>query len=183
MGRKPVNKFTWSSIGLKEGTEFRLFDVKIPFLYDITVESTNPNVAKVGTTLQYYAKSESDLDVIRKELENDLFRYRVLRTEKATRQLTEWCPRCHGKGTPKIETKDARDYKERTWRNKDQKAGKERTPEFWLTYTHTRSKKCRIRQYVNTPYPAYKQNNIEIEKYFFPNVLDLIEKESIHSEQ
>ena len=50
-----------------------------------------------------------------------------------------------------------------------------RSEEYWLTFTHkiadnnkTRYKKCRIRQYTNIPDPAYKQNNIEIEKFFFP---------------
>lgn len=178
LGRKPINKFTVSSIGLEEGTEFRLFDVKIPFLYDITVESTSPNVSKIGTTLEYYAKSESDLDAIRKQLENDRFIYKILKIEQATRQLTDLCLRCHKRGTPKIEKKDTRDYKEKTWRNKDQTPRKERLPELWLTYTHTKSEKCRICQYVNTPYPAYKKNNIEIEKYFFPNVIMNMEKDS-----
>lgn len=183
LGRKPINNFTWSSVGFKEGTEFRLFDVKVPFIYDITIESTNPEVAKVGTTLQYYAKSESEIGEIRKQLANDRFKYKVLKIENATRQLTDWCPRCRGRGTPKIEKKNTSAYKTRTWRNKDQRPTKERAPEFWLTYTHSKSKKCRVRQYINTPYPSYKQNNIEIEKYFFPNVLDLIESGLFYSEQ
>ena len=159
--------------------EFKLYDVKVPFIHSITVEIVNPNLAKAHTTWEYFAKSASDLEAITKEIENHPFGLKVIKIEEATRQLTDLCPRCHNRGTPKIEKKDTRDNRERSWRNKEETTRKERPPEFWLTYTHTKSKKCRIRQYVNTPYPAYKQNKIEIEKYFFPFVLEHMQNGSI----
>jgi len=116
------------------------------------------------------------LDAIKRHLENDPFGYKIIKIEDSTRPLTDLCPRCHRRGTPKIEMKNTRDSRLRTYRNKDETLRKERPPELWLTYTHTRSKKCRIRQYVNTPYPAYKKNKIDIERYFFPYVLELIKK-------
>jgi hypothetical protein len=70
LGRKPKNKFIETSIAFQKGTEFRLYDVKVPFVYSITVEIINPNLAKAHTTWEYYAKSEADLDAITKEIKN-----------------------------------------------------------------------------------------------------------------
>ncbi len=176
MGRRPKNTFIETSYAFERGTEFRLYDVKVPYIHAITLETTNPTIAKAQTTREYFAKSDSDLKAISKQIENDPFGYKIIKIEDGTRQLTDLCPRCHTRGTPKIERKSTRDNRQRLWRNKDEAPRTERPPELWLTYTHTRSKKCRIRQYVNTPYPAYKKNNIDIEKYFFPYVLECIKK-------
>jgi hypothetical protein len=180
VGRKPKNEFIESSYAFERGTEFRLFSVKVPFIHTITLETTNPNIVKTGTTREYYAVTEQDLAAIRKEVENDPFGFRIVKIEESTRKLIDFCPRCDQRGTPKIEKKDTRDNRERTWRNKDETTRTERPVEFWLTYTHTRSKKCRICQYVNTPYPSYKQNNLDIENYFFPQVLEFIKKGSVY---
>lgn len=171
MGRKPKNKFIETNIAFEKGTEFRLFDVTIPFVYSITVEIVNPNLTKAQTTWEYYAKSPSDMDRITKEIENDPFGLKVIKIEESTRKFTDVCPRCGEKGVPKIEKKDTSDKRERSWRHKEKTPRKEKPSEFWLTYTHSRLKKCRICQYVNTPAPAYKKNYIDISKYFFPQVI------------
>lgn len=151
----------------------------MPFLYAITVETNDPNNAKMQTTWEYFVKLDSNLDGLIKEIESKL--YKVIKVEPAVRQFTDLCPRCHSRGVPKIEKKDTHDNRVRSWRNKkqDEESKKERPPEFWLTYTHTKSKKCRICQYVNTPNPAYKRNNIDIEKYFFPYIVENMQKGSI----
>ena len=153
----------------------------MPFLYAITVETNDPNIATAQTTWEYFLKDDSHLEVLKKEIESQPFRVKVIKVEPAVRQLIDLCPRCHKRGVPKIEKKNTRDNRQRSWRNKeqDEKSKKERPPEFWLTYTHSKSKKCRIRQYVNTPYPAFKQNKIDIEQYFFPYVLERMKKGSI----
>ena len=154
----------------------------MPFLYAITVQTNDPNNAKMHTTWEYHVKDDSNLDGLIKEIESqDYFKVRVIKVEPAVRQHTDLCPRCHMRGIPKIEKKDTRDYRQRSWRNKeqDEESKRERPPEFWLTYTHTKSKKCRICQYVNTPAPAYKRNKIDIEKYFFPHIIGNMERDSI----
>lgn len=165
----------------KENSKIRRYDVKMPFLYAITVETNDPNIAKMQTTWEYFVKSDSNLDGLIKEIESQPYKVKVIKVEPAVRQLTDLCPRCHKRGIPKIEKKDTRDNRERSWRNKeqDEESKKERPPEFWLTYTHTKSKKCRICQYMNKPYPAYKRNKIDIDKYFFPHVLEHMKKGSI----
>lgn len=177
MGRKPKNKFIETSLAFKEGTEFRLYDVKIPFVYTVTIETTDPNLMRAQTTYEYYTKSASNLDILTKETENH--GYKVIEIKESVRPFTDLCPRCHKVGIPKIEKKDTRDNRQRSWRNKESTSKKDRPPEFWLTYIHTKSKKCRICQYTNTPYPAFKQNKIDIGKYFFPHVLERMKKSSI----
>ena len=151
----------------------------MPFLYAITVETNDPNNAKMQATWEYFVKHDSDLNGLIKAIESQS--YKVIKTEPAVRQLTDLCPRCHMRGVPKIEKKDTRDNRQRSWRNKeqDEESKKERPPEFWLTYTHTKSKKCRICQYLNTPYPAYKQNYIDIEEYLFPFIMGNMKNGSI----
>ena len=181
MGRKPKNEFIEAGLAFKENLKIKRYDVKIPFLYAITVETTDPNFAKAQTTWEYFLKDDSNLDELIKEIESQSFKVKVIKVEPAVKQLIDLCPRCYKRGVPKIEKKNTRDNRERSWRNKDQseESKKDRPPEFWLTYTHNKSKKCRIRQYVNTPYPAYKQNKIEIEKYFFPLVIEHLKNGSI----
>lgn len=165
----------------KENSQIRRYDVEMPFLYSITVETNNPNIEKMQTTLEYFVKPDSNLDGLIKEIESQPYKVKVIKIEPAIRQITDLCPRCKMRGVPKIEKKDTHDYRQRSWRNKepDEASKKERPPEFWLTYIHNKSKKCRIRQYLNTPYPAYKQNKIDIEPYFFPYVLEHMKKGSI----
>lgn len=180
MGRKPKNEFIETSLAFKEDSKFRRYDVKMPFLYAITVETNDPNIAKMQTTWEYFVKSDSNLDGLIKEIESQPYKVKVIKVEPAVRQHTDLCPRCHKRGVPKIEKKNTSDNRERSWRNKENTSSqKKREPEYWLTYTHTRTKKCRIRQYMNTPYPTYKQNKIDIEKYFFHNIIGNMKNGSI----
>ncbi|MGQ0795615.1 MAG: hypothetical protein ACT4N5_05460 [Nitrosopumilaceae archaeon] len=141
MGRKPKNTFTEATIAFEKETEFRLYDVKIPFVYSITVEINNPNLVKAQTTWECYARSSAELETIVKQIENDPTGFKVIKVKESTR-------------IPRM-------------------------PEFWLTFTHSRSKKCRIRQYVNTPYPAYKENDIDITKYLFPQVIGNLKRKTL----
>ena len=180
MGRPPKNQFEEASLAFAEGVKIKKYDIKMPFLYALTVETNDPNNAKMQTTWEYFVKPISNLDGLIKEIENDeSFKVKVIKVEPATRPLIDLCPRCHKHGVPKIEKKNTRDNRERTWRNKeDTSTKKERPTEYWLTYTHSKHKKCRIRQYVNTPNPAYKTNKISIEDYFFPMVIGNMKKGS-----
>jgi len=179
MGRKPINKFIEAGLAFREDSKFKKYDEKIPFVYAITVETNDPNNAKMQTTWEYFLKDDSKLNELIKEIESQPFKVKVIKVEPAVRPFTDLCPRCHKRGVPKIEKKNTSDNRERSWRNKEKTSSqKKREPEFWLTYTHSRTKKCRIRQYVNTPYPAFKQNKIDIEKYFFPHIIGNLKKGS-----
>ncbi|CUR51020.1 protein of unknown function [Nitrosotalea devaniterrae] len=180
MGRKPKNEFTEASLAFQEDTIIKKYNVKMPFLYALTVETNDPNIAKAQTTWEYFVKPVSNLDGVIKEIENNQsFKVKVIKVEPAVRELIDLCPRCHKRGVPKIEKKNTRDNRTRTWRNKeDTSTKKERPVEYWLTYTHSNHKKCRVCQYLNTPDPAYKKNGIAIEKYFFPYVIGNLKKGS-----
>ncbi|MGB6463917.1 MAG: hypothetical protein WBF38_06820 [Nitrosotalea sp.] len=179
MGRKPKNEFIEASLAFEEGSKIKKYDVKMPFLYALTVETNDPNNAKMQTAWEYFVKDDSNLDGLIKEIESQPFKVKVIKIEPAVRPITDLCPRCHKRGVPKIEKKNTSDNRERSWRNKEKTSSqKKREPEFWLTYTHTRTKKCRICQYMNIPHPAYKRNKIEIEKYFFPQVIGEMKKGS-----
>jgi hypothetical protein len=180
LGRKPKNKFIEAGLVFKEGSKIRRYDVQMPFLYALTVETNDPNNAIMQTTWEYFLKDDSNLDGLIKEIESQPFKVKVIKVEPAIRQITDLCPRCHNSGVPKIEKKNTSDNRERSWRNKEKTSSqKKREPEFWLTYTHSRTKKCRISQYVNTPNPAYKPNSIDIEKYIFPYVIGNMKNGSV----
>jgi hypothetical protein len=173
LGRPPTNEFTEASLAFKEDTKIKKYSVKMPFLYSLTVETNDPNNTKMHTKWEYFVKPISKLDGLIKEIENNQsFKIKVIKVELAVRELIDLCPRCKKHGVPKIEKKNTLDNRERSWRNKENTSTKKERPiEYWLTYTHSKDKKCRICQYLNTPDPAYKKNSIAIEKYFFPMVI------------
>ena len=177
LGRKPKNKFIEATLAFEEGSNIQVYDVQIPFVYKLTASPSDEN--RGYYEWEYIVKPPVDVTMLVNEIEKQ--GYKVTKVEPAVRKLINLCPRCHGRGIPKIEKKDTSDNRERSWRNKEQdkESKKERPPEFWLTYIHTKSKKCRIRQYVNTPYPAFKQNKIDIAEYFFPRVLERMKKISV----
>jgi hypothetical protein len=173
LGRRPKNKFEDATLVFQEGLKIKRYDVKMPFLYDVTVQINDPDYAKAHTRREYFVGENSNLDELVKEIESDQS-FRVIKVEPAVRQFIDLCPRCHKSGVPKIEKKNVSDNRERSWRNKDEEKAplpKEREPEFWFTYTHSKMKKCRICQYENYPTPAYKHNTINIEQYFYPQVI------------
>jgi len=47
MGGKPSNSFQEQTIEFQKGTEYRLFDVKLPCLSKVTFETTDPNIVKI----------------------------------------------------------------------------------------------------------------------------------------
>ncbi len=179
LGRNPINKFIEAILYFEEGGKVKTFDVKVPFCYAMTVETSDPNIAKARVTWEYFLKDGSKLDELIKEIESQPFKVKVVRVEPVTRQLIDLCPRCHKHGVPKIEKKNTSDNRARSWRNKEETLEKkERPPEYWLTYTHSKRKKCRICQYINTPNPSYKKNTLDIERYFFPRVVGEMKRNS-----
>ncbi len=152
----------------------KVFDIEVPFVYKFQL---TPIGSTWYTEQEYNIKQSDDISTVVNNLEKQ--GYKVTKIEPSVRKMIDLCPKCHKRGVPKIEKKNTHDNRERSWRNKEETSTRNgRLPEYWLTYTHSKFKKCRIRQYVNTPDPAYKKNNIEIEKYFFPMVLGNLKKGS-----
>ena len=131
MGRKPINAFVEAGLSFADNFKVKRYDIKMPFLYDITVESNDPSIAKFQTTGEYHAKDQSDLDRRIRELESqERFKLKVIKVEPAVRQLIDLCPKCHMRGIPKIEKKDTRDNRERSWRYQQSITRKERLPKY-----------------------------------------------------
>lgn len=163
MGRPPKNKFEEAYLVFDEKTIVRTFDIEVPFVYKFTIL----NDKNWYTEQDYYVKHPDDIPLIKENLAKS--GYTVSKVEPSTRKIIDLCSKCHKRGIPKIEKKNVNDNRERTWRNKEEISTRTTRPlEYWLVCTHSKYEKCRIRQYVNTPYPAYKKNDIDIEKYFFP---------------
>jgi hypothetical protein len=185
MGRKTKNRSKQVHLAFKEGSTIQEYYVEIPFIYRLTMTPTEMGQTGEETKL-FFVKPDSNLDGLIKEIENK-YPYKIVNGEKHTERWTDLCPRCHLSGIPKIEMKDADDSRVRSEKDRQEAfTKKERPSEYWLTYTHkiavegkTKYKKCRIRQYENTPDPVYKQNKIPIERYFFPNILENIKNDSI----
>lgn len=177
MGRKPKNKFEEAYLAFDEGTTIRVFDIRVPFVYKFTVK---PASLAWHTEREFHIKKPEDIPLIVHDIERQ--GYKVTKIEPSVRKMLDLCPKCHMRGTPKIEKKDAHDRRTRRPTHlgeiEKNKVQSERPEEYWLTYTHSKHKKCRIRQYVNMPEPAYKKNDIDIEKYFFPMVIGNLKKGS-----
>ncbi|MEO9306698.1 MAG: hypothetical protein ABI342_00120 [Nitrososphaera sp.] len=163
MTRPPKNKFEEAYLVFDKKIIVRVFDIVVPFVHKFTI-GLNPSWY---TEREYHIKKSEDMLLVEDDIKKQ--GYEIMKIEPSVRKIIDLCPKCHKRGIPKIEKKDTRDNRERTWRTKEETSPrKERSPEYWLVYTHSRHEKCRVRQYVNTPDPAYKKNDIDIEKYFFP---------------
>lgn len=174
MGRKPKNKFEEAYLAFDENTSIRIFSIQVPFIYKFTVTP----IGQTGyTEWEYYIKQREDVPSVAEDLDKQ--GYKVLKTEPAVRKILDLCPKCHRRGVPKIEKKDTSDNRQRSWRYQEETSRKKRLPEYWLVYTHSKDKKCRIWQYVNTPDPSYKRNQMEFERYCFPMVLEHMKKGSL----
>jgi hypothetical protein len=182
VGRKPKNRFVEGTIAFEKGTELKIYDVKLPFSVKVTykakVSEKLDGSPKYAESEMYVTKPLSEKKMIRKEIQK--MGYKVVKIEAQTVKFSDLCPQCFRSGVPKIARKDTSDNRNRTWRNKVKKSRTKRPDEFWLVYSHKeKPKKCRIQQAVNTPYPAFKKNlrkNIDISKYYFPQVIGLIKK-------
>lgn len=177
MGRKPKNKFE-ESYFFDEDTTIRVFDIQVPFVYKFTVTP----IGQTGwTEWEYHIPRSEDVPLVAGEIESK--GYKVTKIEPSIRKMLDLCPRCHSRGIPKIEKKDSHDRRTRRPTHLGEvernEIHSERQEEYWLVYVHSRNKKCRIRQYVNTPDPAYKKNDIEIERYFFPMILNDMKRGSL----
>ena len=169
-----ANEVKVRCIDFEKGVDILEYDVRLPSTYSITVETTNPSITKVWTTLEFSLKPGSTLDELIKGIENRVYfsmDVKVTKVEKAIRPFTDLCPRCHELGKPKIVKKDTRDNRVRTGRYGEHSLPPKRPDEYWLTYVHAKSKKCRIRQFMNLPYPSYKENSIDISEHLFPCVI------------
>jgi len=175
MGRKPINTFEETSFGFKKGTEYRMFDVKIPFSSMVTHGPTDPKTAQwTSEELIHFPHTEKDR--ITKLFQDKGFH--VLKIEPHTVKIPGFCPKCKNHGVPKIEKKNTQDKRPRTWRDKDEKPPKDRFPEFWLTFKHDSASKCRISRFWPFPYPHFQPNkkmNFDFKKFVFPYALDDLE--------
>src|SRR5437667_11559589 len=107
LGRKTKNTFIEATLAFKEDSIIKRYDVKMPFLYLMRLETNDPNYTKAQTTREYFLKDHSKLDELIKEIESQPIKVKVIKVEQAVRQLTDLCPRCHKRGVPKIEKKDS----------------------------------------------------------------------------
>ena len=168
MGRKPSNSFQEMTVELKKGTEFRMFDVKLPLSCKVIFETTDPKIVKLQ------GEQVVNIPLNEKTRITKLFQdkgYRVLKIEPYAMQVAELCPSCHNRGVPKIEPKNTIDTRERKWRNKDPRQLQPREQEYWLSFTHNSRKKCKISRYLPNPYPSWKRqknSNIPYTKFLFP---------------
>jgi len=168
MGRKPSNIYQETSIALQKGTEFRLFDVKLPLSCKVTFETTDPNIVKAQSD-QAVNIPPTEKDRITKLFEDK--GYRVIKIEPLTIQIPGLCPSCSKKGTPKIEKKNAKDERNRNWKFRDEVPRKYKPDEYWLVFVHNSRKKCRISRFLPLPYPSWrkqKDSPFPYTKFMFP---------------
>jgi len=168
LGRKPSNKFQETTIAFKKGTEFRLFDVKLPFSSKVTFETTDPKFVK--------AQSDKIVNISPSEKKKitKLFKdngYRVLKIQPFIMQVPEICPTCKKKGVPKIEKKNATDKRDRNWKFRENIPKEPRPHEYWLVFVHNSRSKCRISRFLPQPYPSWRSqtdSKYPYTKFMFP---------------
>ena len=184
MARRPKNKFQESTIAFKKGTEFKLYEVSSPFAtkvtYKMKISAHKDGSPIYGTTSEIVNIPFSKKKEIVKKIKQ--LGYIDVKTEPASLPLTDLCPKCKRKGTPKIEKKNNKDYrvKSHSYRARERK---ERSPyTYWLSYQHkTKPFKHWIKQIDTTPFPRFKANtktdDIEIWRYYFPPVMEILKKQ------
>ncbi len=168
MGRKPSNAFQQQTIEFKEGTEYRLFDVKLPCLSKVTFETTDPKIVKMGGE-EILTIPPFEVEKITKLFEDKGLH--VLNIEPYTMQVPELCPSCQKRGVPKIEKKNTSDQRVRNWKHREEKPRKTRAEEYWLVFNHNSRSKCRISQFIPLPYPSWKtqkNSNFPYMKFMLP---------------
>lgn len=179
LGRKRKNDFEVFYLDMDPSLKILTYNLKVPFTYSLTVETNDPKIAKASTVWEYYVNPISDLEQLIREIESK--KYKVINSEESTRKITDLCPQCHRHGIPKIEKKDNADRRVRNSKYGKESTVSKRPVEYWLSYDHKlKPKKCWISQFTSTPAPAYKYNarkNMEIEKYFFPQVIENMKKD------
>lgn len=184
MGRKPKNQFTEHDIANTPNSEFKLFDVKLPFAVIVEFsERVDPSGKKpftgIGTEIIYKPISEKDKIIVEFKKNG----YDVISINPWTVKFTDFCPACKNSGVSIIQIKDNTDNRNRTWKYQTPRTTPlpKRPKEYWLVYNHkTNPKKCRIQQCITTPHPAFKNNTrkiIDIEKFFFPHCLEWMKQE------
>ena len=176
MGRKPKNLYSVHNIANIQDSQFKLFEVKLPFAVEVTYEvvlnsdQKNPITGRTSEIIYKPISDVNDIFLILKKLG-----YKLRDIEPWTVKLTDICPDCQKNGVPRVEVKNTIDKRHRTWKYEEPHELPTRDNEYWLVYYHKSSRsKCRIQQCIATPHPAFKNNlrkQIDIEKYFFPRCL------------
>ena len=178
MGRKTEKTHQETSIAFKPGTEFRLFEVELPYSVKVTFEITKPPLTHATSDQIIYLPMSEKEKIVNTFEKNG---YNVIHIEPQTIKIPDLCPKCLRRGIPKVEKKDTTDRRVRTWKNKEEKPRKKRPNEYWLTFDHkSKPKKCRIRQFVHSPHPAFrprKSNNIDFMKFLFPYNMPWLENQ------
>jgi len=177
LGRKPKNQFTEHDIANIQDSQFKLFDVKLPFAVKVTYDELLNNDQEnpiTGTASEIIYKSISEKNEI--ILECEKLGFTIISVEPWSVKFTDICPDCRKPGVPRVEVKNTIDKRHRTWKYEEPHYLPKRENEYWLVYYHKSSRsKCRIQQCIATPHPAFKHNSrkqIDIEKYFFPYCLE-----------
>jgi len=173
MGRKPSNKFQETTIAFKKGTEFRLFDVKLPNSVIVTYQ-VQVSAKKDGTPIFGTTTTNVNLPISEKKKITKLFKdkgYRVIKIELQVMQVPEICPTCKKKGVPKIEKKNATDKRYRNWKFRENITKEPRPHEYWLVFVHNSRSKCRISRFLPQPYPSWRSqtdSKYPYTKFMFP---------------
>jgi len=181
VGKKPKNKFQKATIAFKKDTEFKLFQVESPFATKVTYKmkigehkNGSPIIGETSEIFEIPFTNREKIIQRKKELG-----HQIIKIEPATLPLPDLCPKCMQKGVPKIERKNNKDYRipSESYRARERKP--RQTYRYWLTYRHrTKPSKHWIKQIETSPTAHFKQNkktdNIEIWKYYFPQVIGIL---------
>ena len=186
MARKTKNKFEESTLAFEKNTEFRIFDIELPFSVNITFQPILDGHLCPGITSQDVYLPISEKAEIEQKLKK--LGHKVIEIKPSIARVIDQCQRCKRKGIPKIERKDTSDKRERTWRNKDEQPRVKRPDEYWFTYDHkTKPLKCRIMRFVS-PFrsPEVKLNKkkeIKLDEFIFPYAIGYLKRKSMDSRQ
>lgn len=164
MGRKPKNKYAEASIAWVKDSDFRMFYVKIPKWLEVKIaiiENGQYNGTETNLVSVDNINGEEFVRKIKK------LGYKVLYVNHYTIQIPNICPQCKKEGTPKIEDKNADDYKVKTGRyqipkiafSDNMKNSKiPKPPKLYLSYAHGSKQKHWLWEYIPFPQPFFMES-------------------------
>ena len=174
MVRPNKDKSEEFSYGNVKGTEHRLVQVSIPFWHKATIHDK----FCLGTTTQIVSDFKYTKDeIIQQFAEKE---YRLIKFEKFTVGLPNFCERCHRKGTPTILKKSTYDNR---YRSEIEFPTRDNRPdEYRLVYQHTEKPKICIIGIFDIEHFSFKNPKgriTELHKHFFPRYLEKMKKELV----
>ena len=182
--RPRKDKFEEVSYEFRKGTEHELVYVSNPSFSKITFKSVigkyNDGKAIFGTSDQIIRTLHYTEDEVKKLFQEK--NAEVIKIEKATIPLPNFCERCGRKGMPRIERKsNKREYHYNVKQNSTI-IETNRPDDYWLIYNHkTKPLKCRIAIFdvSHFLFKNPKNRTSELRKHFFPYYLEKMKKESV----